>query len=95
MINLRFSITNPWWDRFETVYWKAGKTPFQNKFYECQVMKSDDIVAFELRVNARCDHAGVDLWLGLFGYSVNLNFYDNRHWDHKEGKYYNYETDEH
>lgn len=53
-------------------------------------MKSDDIIAFDLRVTTKCDHAGVDLWLGLFGYSVNLQFYDSRHWNYDEGRYYIY-----
>ncbi len=87
MINLRLSLTNPWWNRFETVYFRANNTPFKHKFYELQVMKSDDIVSFDLRITTRCDHAGIDLWLGLFGYSINLNFYDNRHWNSKEGRW--------
>lgn len=97
MFNLKFNLTNPWWDRFETVYWTAGGTPFEHKFYEVQVMKSDDIVAFDLRVTTRCDHAGIDLWLGLFGYSINLNFYDNRHWNSQEGRWviYTEEQGEH
>ena len=85
MINLRFSLTNPWWNRFENVYSNAGKAPFENKFWEVQLLKSDDIVSLDLRITTRCDHAGVDMWLGLFGYSVNLNFYDNRHWNSEKG----------
>jgi hypothetical protein len=85
MINLRFSLVNPLWDRFSSIHASWGKTPWQHKFWECQVMRSDDILVFDLRVNVRCDHAGVDLWLGLLGYSVNLQIYDNRHWDHQKG----------
>jgi hypothetical protein len=83
MINLKFNITNPWWNRFANIKCWAGKTLFENKFWEVQIMKSDDIVAFDLRISARTDHAGLDLWLGLFGYAVNLQFYDNRHWDNE------------
>lgn len=81
MINIRFSLENPWWDRFDNIKCWAGKTPFKNKFWEVQVMRSDDVIALDLRITTRTDHAGVDLWLGLLGYSVNLQFYDNRHWD--------------
>ncbi len=81
MINLRFSLENPWWNRFDSIYCTHGKTPFKHKFWEVQVMKSDDIVAFDLRITTRTDHAGVDLWLGLLGYAVNLQIYDNRHWN--------------
>lgn len=87
MINIRFSLTNPWSNKFETVYFSSGKTPIKNKFWEIQIMKTDDIVAFDFRVSARTDHAGLDLWLGLLGYSINLNFYDNRHWDFEENGY--------
>lgn len=87
MINVRLSLENPWWDRFDNVYATSGKTPFKNKFWEFQTMRSDDIVALDLRITARTDHAGVDLWLGLLGYAVNLKFYDNRHWDSEAGKY--------
>jgi hypothetical protein len=33
----------------------------------------------------RQSHAGLDLELGLFGYNVHFQFYDNRHWNVKEG----------
>ncbi len=87
MINLRFSLENPWWDRFANIWWHSGKTPFENKFWEVQVMKSDDIVAFDLRITTRTDHAGAELWLGLLGYAVNFHFYDHRHWNSDTGKW--------
>lgn len=83
MINLKFSLENPWWNRFDNIKSWTGKTPFKHKFWEAQVMRSDDIVAFDLRITTRTDHAGVDLWVGLLGYSVNLQFYDSRHWDYE------------
>ena len=87
MINFRFSLTNPWWNRFQSVYWTAGGTPIKHKFWELQIMKSDDIISVDMRISTRCDHAGLDLWLGLLGYSINFNFYDNRHWNDKESRY--------
>lgn len=87
MINFRFSLENPWWDRFEILFWKAGGTPFKHKFWELQAMKTDDLIAVDLRITSRCDHAGIDLWLGLLGYSINFNLYDNRHWNTKEGRW--------
>ncbi len=29
------------------------------------------------------DHAGPELEIGLFGYSVSLKLYDTRHWDYE------------
>jgi len=94
MINLRFSITNPWWDRFENIKCWAGGTPFKHKFWEVQIMKSDDIVAFDLRTTTQTDHAGIDLWVGLLGYSINAQLYDNRHWNFKENRWMVYTEDE-
>jgi hypothetical protein len=93
MINLKLSLTIPWWDRFENIYCCAGKTPIKHKFWEVQVLKSDDIATVDLRITTRCDHAGIDLWVGAFGYSVNLTLYDNRHWNHEENRYYVYHED--
>jgi hypothetical protein len=90
MINLKFSVTNPWWNRFDSLYSTSGSTPFKNKFWEIQTLKSDDILTFDLRVTTRQDHAGIDLWLGFFGYAVNLQFYDNRHWDSEVGDWQAY-----
>jgi hypothetical protein len=87
MINLKLSILNPWQDRFENVYAAAGKTPFKHKYWEVQLIKSNDLVTVDLRISHKTDHAGVDLWLGLLGYSVNLNFYDNRHWNYETNKW--------
>ena len=91
MINLKFTIENPWWNRFANIKSWSGKTPFENKYWEAQVMESDDIVAFDLRITTRTDHAGADLWLGLLGYAVNFKFYDNRHWDYKTKNWNVYE----
>lgn len=98
MIQLRFSLNNPWWeDRFESILAKAGNTLFKNKFWEFQILKVSDLVAFDLRITYRCDHAGADLWLGLLGYAVNFVLYDNRHWDYEQGRWkvYTNEQGEH
>lgn len=87
MINLRLSITNPWTARFENINCWMGSTPLKHKFWEVQIMKTDDIVSFDLRVTTRQDHAGAELWLGLLGYSINLHVYDNRHWNHDEARW--------
>ncbi len=92
MINLRFSVENPWWDRFENIYAAHGATLFKHKFWEVQVMKSDDIIAVDLRITTRQDHAGIDLWLGLLGYAINLQIYDHRHWNHEEKRWEIYDN---
>lgn len=87
MINLRLSIEYPWCDRFRNIKNWAGSTPFQFKFWEVQVMKTNDVVTVDLRVTTRYDHAGVNLWLGLLGYSISFEFYDSRHWDYNTNRW--------
>ena len=86
MIVITFAIQNPYfqsWKSFKNIRNWHGSTPFKNKYWEFEVMKSGEIVMFDLTVRIRCDHAGTTLGLGLFGYSINMTLYDNRHWDHK------------
>jgi hypothetical protein len=42
----------------------------------------------------RQSHAGLDMEFGLLGYCVHFNFYDNRHWNHKEGRWMFYTEEE-
>lgn len=87
MINLKFELTNPFTDRFESLSAWSGKTPISNKFWELQTLKSDDVVSVSVQFTVRQDHAGLDIWLGLFGYSVNFVIYDNRHWNYEKEQY--------
>jgi len=85
MINFKFTVTNPYTDRFECLYINSGKIPIKNKFWEIQIMKTDDIVSIDLQITHRTDHPGLSLDLALFGYSITLQIYDNRHWNITEG----------
>jgi hypothetical protein len=87
MINIKFEIVNVWVDRFESIFSDTGGTPFEHKFWEIQAIKTNDIVSLDFRITTRCDHAGIDLWIGLLGYSINFTFYDNRHWNYITGDY--------
>lgn len=88
MISFSFNIRNPWSDRWNCIYNKAGETLIKNKFWEIQVDKCSDIVGFEFRYTIRQDHAGIFLSLALFGYDVIFTLYDNRHWNTNEGRWY-------
>ena len=94
MIYLSFNITNPWCRRFENVWNKVYSTPHPSKYLELEVMKDSTVVSFMFRLATRTDHAGVNVELGLFGYSFNINFYDIRHWNPDKGRYYIYSEEE-
>lgn len=80
MIAFNFSIRNPFSDRWNTIYYKDqlfGK----HKSGEIQVIKDNTVIALSFCFTTRTDHAGVDLDLGLLGYTVMLACRDTRHWD--------------
>ena len=90
MINLNFNLRNPWSNRWKCLYTKSGNGPFKNKYWEVQVDECADIVGFEFRFTTRQDHAGLHLSLALFGYDAMFTFYDNRHWNDEEGRWFVY-----
>jgi len=95
MINLSLNIRNPWYKKWsENLFSAVYATPFKHKFIELECYKDGHVLSFMLAWSIRCDHAGVDIELGLFGYNIHFNLYDNRHWNHEEGRWMVY-TEEH
>jgi hypothetical protein len=83
MISFRFSIRNPWRDKFENLWSRVYNTPIAYKFIEIEVYKETSIIAFGLDLTTRQSHAGLDIEAGVLGYCLHFNFYDSRHWDYK------------
>lgn len=81
MIIFNFNLRNPWSKKFKNLWNRVYQTPFENKFIELEVTKDFTLVSFMFNWTVRQSHAGVDLELGLLGYCVHFQFYDNRHWD--------------
>lgn len=95
MIYLNLNIRNPkWWDRFKNIKCWVGATPVKHKYWEVQVIKNDNLLRIEAEVTTQQDHAGVNLELGLFGYEIHFTIYDNRHWNHEEGRWMIYTEEE-
>ena len=82
MISLNFNIRNPWSDRFENLWCRAWDTPFKNKHIELEISRDFTIISFRFNWTVRQSHAGLELEAGLFGYCVQFNLYDSRHWDY-------------
>jgi len=80
MISFNFNIRNPWSDQFKNLWCRSYDTPFKHKFIELEITKDSTLISFRFNWTARQDHAGLDLEVGMFGYCVHFNFYDNRHW---------------
>jgi len=83
MIDLNFSIANPWhsnsvWD----ILWNISRSITKHKAVEFNGYRTEYIIDVEFNAKFTGDHAGARIMLGLFGYAVELHFYDMRHWDY-------------
>lgn len=87
MISLNFNIRNPWSTSFKNLWNRAYTTPFKNKFIELEVTKDFTLMSFMFNWTVLQSHAGLDIEVGVFGYNVHFNFYDNRHWDNGKNRY--------
>lgn len=81
MINLNFSLRNPWSNCFENLWCRAYGTPFKHKFIELEFYKDSSFLSCSFAWTIRQSHAGLDFELGLLGYCFHFNFYDSRHWE--------------
>lgn len=70
---------------FDNLYCKEERIPYtENKNWSFEILKENNLL-FEFSFNI-CfrgqDHAGPEVQLGLFGYSILLRMYDQRHWNY-------------
>jgi hypothetical protein len=79
MIHFNIGLKNPWSRRWETVVSKFGTTPIKFMHWEFQFCKSNDIASFAFEFNPRTHHAGIKFSIGLIGYWMFFQVYDERH----------------
>ena len=85
MINLKFNIANPWrTDKIWNILWSKYGSITENKAWEYNGYRTGNIINVEFHWTLQGDHAGARLMLGLFGYEVELDFYDTRHWNYDQ-----------
>jgi hypothetical protein len=96
MISVSFDFS-PLTREFKNYWCKYYVTPFKHKFIELELHTTNALVGFNFLWTTQRDHAGVDIQLELFGLCLHFNFYDNRHWNYKEGRWmiYTEELGEH
>jgi len=87
MISLNFNLRNPWSNTFKNLWCCVYHTPFKNKFIELEIIHDFTLISFMFNWTVRQSHAGLDIELGLLGYNIHFNFYDNRHWDGKSNRW--------
>jgi len=86
MINLDFTISNPFSKRFRILASKC-KMLTKHKAVEANIYCTANIIKLSLVYSSRQDHAGLQIEFGLFGYDFELHFYDTRHWDYKTNQW--------
>ena len=96
MIYLSAALTWPFkynTDSFKTYFFKTWQLT-KHKFLEIESYGgTDDIIGFAFRFGFRRDHEGIMLELSLLRQSINIQIYDNRHWNHEKNCYETYEDD--
>lgn len=93
MISFNCNLRNPWSQEFKNL-WNRSWYVFKNKYIELEFYKDSSMISVNVSWTVRQSHAGLDIEFGLLGYCVHFNFYDNRHWNHKEGRWMFYTEEE-
>lgn len=90
MISFNFNIDNPFVDRWNTLFCKSGLLT-QHKAWEFNGYKTHHLINSGFNLTTKGDHAGIQFELGVFGYSIEFQIYDTRHWDYENNQWENYE----
>ena len=87
MIEFSFGFS-PLTVEFKNFWSRAWPTTLENKFIELELHTTESLIGCNFLWTTRRDHAGVDIQLSLLGLCVHFNFYDNRHWDYENNRYF-------
>ena len=90
MIFFNFSIDNPFIDRWNTIFFKHGLLG-KNTAWEFNAYRTHRLIEIDFRYTRKSDHAGLMIMLGIFGYALEFNSYDTRHWDYENNTWCNYD----
>ena len=47
-----------------------------------------DLFGYDIHFTRCADHAGIRFGITLFGFTGQIELYDNRHWNYKENRWY-------
>jgi hypothetical protein len=90
MINFNFGISNPFSDRWNSLFSKSGLLR-KYKAWEFNGYQTHDLIDIDFRLSFTGDHAGLQVMIGLFGYSLEFSLYDTRHWNDETNTWENYD----
>jgi len=74
-----------------------SKSLSENKAIEIELTHSeyDEWFEFSLRTRRKQDHGGIGFTFALLTlFTFDINFYDKRHWNYEENRWYKYNEEE-
>lgn len=89
VVNIRIELKNPFdpWDYFNNLGCVHGML-FKHTAWELEhSYYSPVLFDFDVRFTRCQDHAGIEIGLGIFGYSLSFRVYDTRHWNSEQNAY--------
>jgi hypothetical protein len=89
MLSLAINLRNPYSQQFKNLWSKMWGVN-SHKYIELEVYRDSSLLSINFSWTIRQSHAGLDIELGLLGYCVHFNLYDNRHWNYTEGRWMRY-----
>ena len=94
MFHLHFLLQNPFRnsDADGKSFFCIDKKISKNKNFSLEFARwPNEWPIFELGLNwsTKRDHAGLEIEIGLFSFSTNINIYDGRHWNYENNRWNN------
>lgn len=87
MLNLNFSLENPFGSKFKNLGCLSTKIT-EHKACELQhCYDATTLLQVEFNYAIRRDHAGLKVTFTLFGYTLYFQLYDVRHWNYNTNKW--------
>jgi hypothetical protein len=70
--------------------WTLYGSPWGEKGYELNVGRQSEWqwFYFQFSLSRNQDHAGLDIFAEVLGFYIEFKFYDGRHWNYEEHRYY-------
>jgi len=90
MILFNLNITNPFADRFDSIFNRAGMLN-KHKAWEFEILKVNCILNLAMAFTTQRDHAGLKIEFGLLGFELHFQIYDIRHWNYTEKNWETYD----
>jgi len=87
ILGLNLSIQGWFPEQYSEVKSWDGVTPIQHKHWTFTLLRTSDLVEVSAKYTWRRDHAGLTVALSLLSWSLELEIYDHRHWDHNTGQW--------